>query len=93
MYAKITKIQMEPNSRPTAEKIGDYFKQVFIKQKGSEKVYFGADDEKGVYTSVSIWKTKEDSDAIAQTVFPVIQNEFGQFVKGATTEAFEVVEI
>ena len=93
MYLKITKIQMEPNSRQTAVKIGEYFQQVFRQQKGFVNVYFGADDEKGVYTSTSIWEKKEDSDDVAQHIFPVIQKEFGQYVKGATTEAFEIVDI
>jgi heme-degrading monooxygenase HmoA len=93
VYLKITKVQMEPNSRSTAVKIGEYFKKIFKEQKGFEKVYFAADDEKGEYISISILETKEDSDAVAQHVFPVIQKEFGQFVKGATTEAHEIVEI
>ncbi|WP_102348229.1 hypothetical protein [Bacillus sp. Marseille-P3661] len=93
MYLKITKVRMEPNSRQIAEEIGDYFKKIFVKQQGFVNVYFGADDNKGEYTSVSLWKTKEDSDAVAQHVFPVIQKEFGQYVKGAQTEAFEVVDI
>ena len=93
MYLKFTKVMMEPNSRPIAEKMGDYFKRIFLKQNGFVTVYFGADDEKGEYTSVSIWETKDDSEAVAQHIFPVIQKEFGQYVKGATTEAFELVEI
>lgn len=93
MYLKITKVKLEPNSRETAIKIGEYFKQIFLEQKGFVNVHFGGNDEIGEYVSVSLWKTKEDSDAVAQHVFPVIQKEFGQFVKGASTEAFEVVDI
>jgi hypothetical protein len=49
MHVKITSVMMNPKSLETANKMAEFMKELFTKEKGFQKVYFAADDEKGKY--------------------------------------------
>lgn len=80
MYIRSTGVKLEPNNRETAEKIGEYFNNLFKKQPGFIKVYFGINDETGASIAVTIWETKEGADLATQ------------YIKGAATQVYEIVE-
>jgi hypothetical protein len=93
MYLRSTNVMLKPNSRQTAEKIGEYFNEIFKKQKGLKTVYFGTNDEIGASIVITVWETKEDADEATQKIFPLLQKEFGEYIKGAATQVYEIVEL
>lgn len=92
MYLRSTNVLLKPSHRHSSEKIWEYFNEIFKKQKGFKTVYFGTNDEIGASIAITVWETKEDADEATQKVFPLLQKEFGEYIKGAATQVYEIVE-
>ena len=93
MYARVTMFRADPTARPKLEKLTDELLPVFQAQKGFKSVYFLADDALGEYEGISLWESKEDAEAAAEAVNPIVQEGLADIALGAPSRRlFEVYE-
>ena len=93
MYARVTMFRADPTARPKLEQLTDALLPVFQAQKGFKSVYFLADDALGEYEGLRLWESKEDAEAAAETVNPIVQEGLADIALGAPTRRlFEVYE-
>jgi hypothetical protein len=81
VYLKSTKVLLEPHSRQIAENIGEYFKEIFQKQKGFVIMYFGSNDEKGEILPFPFGKQKRFQKQLHNMSFLLFRKNLGSTLK------------
>ena len=93
MYAQLFMFTLDPGTRSTADKMADEFAPSFKGLKGFKGVTFMGDDVSGEYEALSLWETKEDTEAAAAVLRPKSEQSLSGIAKGPPTRKyFEVYE-
>jgi heme-degrading monooxygenase HmoA len=66
MYARLVTLSLKTGNRPTAEALADKAGTVMKTLSGFEHLTFFRDEATGRYGSFSVWRTKEDAEAVSQ---------------------------
>ena len=78
MYAQLSMIKLGPGTRSSAEKLANQFDPILKTFTGFKKVTSFGDDVVGEYGSLSIWESKEETEAAAA----VLSKKLEQAVSG-----------
>ena len=81
MYARLILFKLEPGSGSAAEKIADQFAPLLKSRKGFKNATFISDDEAGEYGNLVLYESKEDAEAAAEALFPVVQKTLSGIAK------------
>jgi heme-degrading monooxygenase HmoA len=93
MYATFVMFTLGPETRSTAEKLGEQFAPVIRSLKGFKSITFFGDDAVGEYASLTIYESKEDAEAAVAATGPRLEEALKGIVKGPPTRRlFEVYE-
>ena len=70
MYGRLNLMQARVEDRPKMEKVADQFAPILRGLKGFRDVKFFLDEQTGTYGALSLWDSKEDAEAAAETTRP-----------------------
>lgn len=83
MHAHLIMFTLGPNKRYIAEMVCDKYHEIVSSVKGFEGITYLFDDVAGEYGALSVWASKEESEAAYQYMYPQIRSAFGDAVKGS----------
>jgi heme-degrading monooxygenase HmoA len=70
MYGRLNLMQARVEDRPKMEAAADQFAPIMRGLKGFRDVKFFLDEQTGTYGALSLWDSKEDAEAAAETTRP-----------------------
>ncbi len=93
MYARLVQFTLGPGHREFAEGRADVFAPIIAALNGHISTTFMAKFDVGVFSTLSIWETKEDAEAAGEELAPWLKEAVGDKLKGSpSVKILEVYE-
>ena len=93
MNVRLVQFNLGPGTRPTAESIANRVVPLISAQPGCDRCAFFGDEDSGDYGIVVLWASKQDANAAAGVVSPVLTPLLQQArATGDNRRLFEVYE-
>lgn len=75
MYGRLTLITASPGERSKMEALADWAAPLYPQVQGFSGVTFFADEQEGLYGSLTLWESREAAEAAAATVGSALQEK------------------
>jgi heme-degrading monooxygenase HmoA len=75
MHGRLTLITAGPGERAKMEALADKAASRYRQLKGFKGVTFFADEQEGLYGSLTLWESREDAEAAAAAAGPALREE------------------
>lgn len=93
MYARLVTLSLQPGNQAVAEELADKAGAVMRKLPGFEQLRFFRDEATGRYGSFSVWRTKENAEAVSQATELHIREMVSDILtEPPSVQVFEVYE-
>ncbi len=91
MHARLTTFSLRPGTRTEAEQIAGRFFQLLCDQPGHRHTTFYFTEGGDQLGSFSVWGSREQAEAVTQSVRAAAQEALGEVLEGTwTTQILEV---
>ena len=81
MVARLHLYKAKPESLFKVQGLVDYFAPILKARRGYKGATFFGNDKVGEYGSFVIWASKEDADAAAEALFPILKEKLSSIAK------------